>query len=841
MTAKRFGLPLTGILLAVLLFAIALSDSSAKQPYPTWKATATSTTDLAATELVIQGPAGLAPGDLMLAQIAFQNGSDATVIAPEDWILVRNDRSGDIESAVYYRLASGLEPAGYTWRFDRPITASGGIVAYQGVDPTEPIIASSGASGEFGRPATLGLDVPGEVGVRLVAFFAAGKPTALPAPAGMAIQFLLNPEGAEVVSIAADQPWMGPGATGTRDLETREDAPWTAQLMALRSQPASSATAGQQNAFRMFFALAGRGAVMTNATPSSTPTRTNTPTAPPASGDNVLLLIDEDSLDNGIHFNAGGGPIIPSGPNFFTEQEVNDDIASIGQRAVLRYFAANVGRTITVRTGQTGDEGWFAPTCIPQKWLGGSSNTCIDPNSPDFATAINRYWAGSVPQDPLDKTPHVMPLRALGLNRLVGRNVCAVVYDSDVSINYDHGDPSLGVNGNLKGAALGRVAIRVNSTSTLNNFSSSTLPQVNITIMAVGGCGQWLLFNAPAPESSSVPNDRTAPGSTSGYRRVMQWPAYPMFFPPVSGGPTATPTRTPTVTPTRTSTPTNTPVSTATPTRTPTPTWTPAPTNTPTRTPTPTVPPSSGNDVLLVIDEDSLDNGIHFNATGGPITPDGPNFFTEQEVNDDIASIGQRAVLRYFAANVGRTITVRTGQTGDEGWFAPTCIPQKWLGGSSNTCIDPNSPDFATAINRYWAGSVPQDPLDKTPHVMPLRALGLNRLVGRNVCAVVYDSDVSINYDHGDPSLGVNGNLKGAALGRVAIRVNSTSTLNNFSSSTLPQVNITIMAVGGCGQWLLFNAPAPESSSVPNDRTAPGSTSGYRRVMQWPAYPTFFP
>lgn len=543
MDKKRLSLAASTALLMGLLMTVTMS-AGAEPPHPGWKSTHSNAIATASESLTLERPAGLTSGDFMLAQVVMLNDPAIAVAPPDGWSEVRSDSSSRLRSTIYAKAAGDVEPAAYAWTFDRPVATSGGIVAYAGIDPLEPIIAANGASAEFGAPTAPSIDVPGEGLALLTAFFAVNKGPPLAAPAGMADQYLLHAlssDGDEHSTLAAGEAWTVAGATGARSLNAGEDTPWVAQHIALRSQPAADAGGGQQTGFQMWFAMAGRGAAMTNATPTSTPTRTTTPTStptrtttpttPPASGSQVLLLIDEDSLDNGIHFNAGGGPITPSGPNFFTEQEVNDDIAGIGQRAVLRYFAANVGRTITLMTGQTGDEGWFAPTCIPQKWLGGSSNTCIDPNSPDFATAINRYWAGSVPQDPLDKTPHVMPLRALGLNRLVGRNVCAVVYDSDVSINYDHGDPSLGVNGNLKGETLGRVALRVNSTSTLNNFSSSTLPQVNITIMGVGGCGQWLLFNAPAPESSSVPNDRTAPGSTSGYRRIMQWPAYPMFFP----------------------------------------------------------------------------------------------------------------------------------------------------------------------------------------------------------------------------------------------------------------------------------------------------------------------
>jgi hypothetical protein len=542
MNIRRFRVPLGGTLLAILLLVVALS-ASAEPPYPTWKATATNTTDTATVSLTIDRPAGVTVGDLMLAQIVYLTGTDIAIAAPDGWTPLRSDRSGSaIASAIYFKAVGDLEPDTYTWRFDRPVSANGGIVAYEGVDPAAPIVADGGASGKSGMPATPSVAVVDDSKAKLVVFFASNKPTALATPTGMTERNLLNSVGADSSSLAADEDWTGTGATGSKTVTAGEDAAWTAQFVVVRGQLAPAARTGQQNVFQMWFALAARGQptpVSTpptstptrTPTPTSTPTSTPTPTVPAPSGNDVLLLIDEDSLDNGIHYNAAGGPITPSGPNFFTAQEVNDDIAGIGQRAVLRYFAANVGRTITVRTGQTGDEGWFAPTCIPQRWLSGSSSTCIDPASPDFRTAINRFWAGSVPQDPLDKTPHVMPLRALGLNSLASRNVCAVVYDSDVSINYDHGDPSLGVNGNLKGETLGTVAFYVNSTSTLNGFSSSTLPQVTITITGVGGCGQWLLFNAPVPESSSVPNDRIAPGSSSGYRRIKQWPALPTFFP----------------------------------------------------------------------------------------------------------------------------------------------------------------------------------------------------------------------------------------------------------------------------------------------------------------------
>jgi hypothetical protein len=264
----------------------------------------------------------------------------------------------------------------------------------------------------------------------------------------------------------------------------------------------------------------------------------------------TLLIIDEDGIDNGLHLNRTGGGITSSGPSFWTISEVNDDIAAYGMRNVLRYFAASVnfGRTITVRTGQTGDEGWFAPTCIPRKWLNSSTNstanTCLE--GAERVTGINNYFfSGRTPftgapsswaitQDRLDKIPHVIPLRARGLVSLIGKDVCAVVYDSDISINYDH-DTSLGVNGNLQGATLGIAAFRVNQVRTLNNFSSSTLPEVQITVLnPATTCKNFQLFNAPVPNTSSIPNDRVvenlAGTGSNGYRRLMQWLDRALFF-----------------------------------------------------------------------------------------------------------------------------------------------------------------------------------------------------------------------------------------------------------------------------------------------------------------------
>ncbi len=105
----------------------------------------------------------------------------------------------------------------------------------------------------------------------------------------------------------------------------------------------------------------------------------------------------------------------------------------------------------------------------------------------------------------LDEIPDVHPLRASGLALLVGQQVCAVVFDSDISINYDP------LASSLKGANLGVVAFQVVSVTARTNGSTSSLPEVVIDILdadQICDCETLTLFlDAPEPTSSSEPFD----------------------------------------------------------------------------------------------------------------------------------------------------------------------------------------------------------------------------------------------------------------------------------------------------------------------------------------------
>ncbi|MFN4312928.1 MAG: hypothetical protein ACK4E0_01450 [Chitinophagaceae bacterium] len=212
----------------------------------------------------------------------------------------------------------------------------------------------------------------------------------------------------------------------------------------------------------------------------------------------IVLVIDEESIDNG------------NPPNNFSAVDVNDQIAALDQRSSLRYFRLNVGKEINLYTGEVGDEGWFALKTIPNSWKNaGPTNN----GTRNYLQAGPGLGGGNDDREVLlDKIPNVTPLRARGLKMLVGQTILALVYDSDISINYSP------LNGSLKGETLGMVALEVLEVTKRTDGSSGSLPRVKVRIRDVEQVKErslQLFANAPVPQSSSEPYDITPPASVS--------------------------------------------------------------------------------------------------------------------------------------------------------------------------------------------------------------------------------------------------------------------------------------------------------------------------------------
>jgi len=209
-------------------------------------------------------------------------------------------------------------------------------------------------------------------------------------------------------------------------------------------------------------------------------------------GDAFLLLIDADSISK------------ETAPTNFSEADINLPTANIGYRSQLTYFAGNVGAEITLRTGQVGDEAWFALNAVPDTW------TSAGPTSDGLRNFIQAGPGLGTPnvsgdrEALLDKVAEVVPLRATGLKQLIGKVAYAVIFKDDISMNYS---PR---TGNLKGANLGVVGFQVLAVTPASTGSSGSLPDVRVRILSaeeVVGRAIQTLTSAPAPISSSEPFD----------------------------------------------------------------------------------------------------------------------------------------------------------------------------------------------------------------------------------------------------------------------------------------------------------------------------------------------
>lgn len=224
------------------------------------------------------------------------------------------------------------------------------------------------------------------------------------------------------------------------------------------------------------------------------------------------------------------------------------------------------------------------------------------------------------------------------------------------------------------------------------------------------------------------------------------------------------------------------------------------------KSPAPPDPATASGAVLLVIDEESIDNG------------NPPNNFSGADVNDPLADVGLRTPLKYFAENVGKTIDLYTGDVGDEGWHALKTIPSTWVGAGPLPLGAQNFFAAGPGLGTSNGTGDREALLDKIPDVTPLRGAGLTMLSGQTVLAVVYDSDISTNYSP------LQASLKGANLGVVAFDVLQVTARTDGSTSSLPRVTVRIRAVTEAAAlpFVLFaNAPSPQSSSVPMDVAPP--------------------
>lgn len=212
----------------------------------------TGETNEAEANISISRPSGTSSGDVMLAQITFDDGSSvATINVPNGWTMVRRTDNGSLlGQAIYYKVATGSEPNSYTWGFqtgggaDYPTVAAGGIITYSGVSTSSPFdpVASSptigtGATGNSATLTATGVD-PNTSPTKVVAFFGHEDDTSISQPSGMSEQYenRVDNTGQDLTIAADDDTQTNANATGDKVANAGSSAAWVANLVALRSR-----------------------------------------------------------------------------------------------------------------------------------------------------------------------------------------------------------------------------------------------------------------------------------------------------------------------------------------------------------------------------------------------------------------------------------------------------------------------------------------------------------------------------------------------------------------------------------------------------------------------------
>ncbi|MDQ3870892.1 MAG: hypothetical protein M3301_04655, partial [Chloroflexota bacterium] len=186
---------------------------------------------------MISKPTGVVAGDVLVAQVV--NRGTGAITPPSGWTSVRDSVQSTTHMTTFSRVAGAAEPLNYTFTSGNAYGKVGGISAWSGIDTTNPIDVSSGASGTgtsvtapsvtTTKPSAPVLFLAGHV----------GAVTYTP-PVGMTDRWDLNNAAGTYKATAegADYVQATAGVTGAKTATASSaGGGWMAQLVALRPAP----------------------------------------------------------------------------------------------------------------------------------------------------------------------------------------------------------------------------------------------------------------------------------------------------------------------------------------------------------------------------------------------------------------------------------------------------------------------------------------------------------------------------------------------------------------------------------------------------------------------------
>lgn len=222
-----------------------ITDAPADAPRTiAWHGTSAATfNDVGATSFAVNRPAGVVAGDVLVAGVALGNSGNTVLPVfspPAGFTLVRRIDHGTLSSLVVYRhVATGSEPAMYTFTSDLGVEGQVWVSGYAGVDTAKPIDVDLGsdvaaASTHYSTPQ---ITASASRGLVVASFFARGAAGAWTPPTGTTAR--ANHANATTrSSLAIDVALAGPGVVApmTASLPAAQDYGLT-HVMVLRAAP----------------------------------------------------------------------------------------------------------------------------------------------------------------------------------------------------------------------------------------------------------------------------------------------------------------------------------------------------------------------------------------------------------------------------------------------------------------------------------------------------------------------------------------------------------------------------------------------------------------------------
>lgn len=194
------------------------------------------------TSLFIGVPSGVTTGNVMVAQVSIRSNT-ITITAPSGWTLIRQDThaGATLRAALYRKVASSSEPPSYIWTLSGSIAASGGIVAYSGVDQINPISDHNGSQSSTSTTTITGPSLTTSTNNSRLIFFSnirTGAATTVTYPTGpppMSEKYDVS-SGGSITSAVADENISAVGATGIRTATSSQSFQNIGQTIVLNPQ-----------------------------------------------------------------------------------------------------------------------------------------------------------------------------------------------------------------------------------------------------------------------------------------------------------------------------------------------------------------------------------------------------------------------------------------------------------------------------------------------------------------------------------------------------------------------------------------------------------------------------